>query len=248
MTLVEFLAPLKTSRSNRNKVLAVLYYHKRYVGAAAMTSPSIRDALTQARVPKAGKINVADVLAKSGEFVDSFGYEGGFRLWQLTDTGDQYVRELLGLPLAEVEIEHDVGALMALAAKVSDETVRGYIEEAIKCLQAGALRAAVVFLWSGAIRTLHEAALKKDRKTLNDALKRQYPKARNVSSIEHFGWIDDRVFLEATPDVGLLDKGQKDTLVEQLNLRNRCGHPTKYTPREAKAKSFIEDVLGIVFA
>jgi hypothetical protein len=247
MTLVEFLAPLKNSRSNRNKCLAALYYRKHYEGTATMAVGELSAALGRARVPKAARVNVADVVAKAGEYVDSPGVdEQGRRLWQLTDTGDRFVRDLLSLPQAEPEIEHDVGALMSLAAKVSDETVRGYVEEAIKCLRAGALRAAVVFLWTGAIRTLHERALK-DSKTLNDALQKQDPKVRRVSTIEHFGWIADRVFLEATPDMGLLDKGEKDTLVEALNLRNRCGHPTKYTPREAKVRGFTEDVLGIVF-
>jgi hypothetical protein len=36
-------------------------------------------------------------------------------------------------------------------------------------------------------------------------------------------------------------------LEEALNLRNRCGHPTKYRPGEKKVSSFIEDVAGIVF-
>lgn len=248
MTLVEFLAPLKTSRSNRSKCLAVLYYCEHYSGTASMTVEAIRTALVRARVPKAAKVNVADVLAKSGEFVDSPGAdENGRRLWELTDTGDRHVRDLLGLPATEAEIEHDVSALTKLAAKVSDETVRGYVEEAIKCLQAGALRAAVVFLWTGAIRTLHAEALKKGPTAVNTALQKQHPKARTVSGVEHFAWISDRVFLEATPDMGLLDKGQKDTLVEALDLRNRCGHPTKYRPGEAKARGFIEDVLGIVF-
>lgn len=248
MTLIEFLAPMKSTSSNRKKCLAVLYYQKRYAGMASMTVEAIRAALVRARVPKAGKINVADVLSKAGEFVDSPETdENGRRLWQLTDTGDHFVRDLLGLPAAEPEIEHDVGALSALAAKVSDETVRGYIEESIKCLQVGALRAAVVFLWTGAIRTLHEKALKKGATTVTTALKKRDPKARAVSQIEHFAWIGDRVFLDATPDMGLLDKGQKDTLVEALSLRNRCGHPTKYKPGEAKARGFIEDLLGIVF-
>jgi hypothetical protein len=185
---------------------------------------------------------------EAGEFVDSpESDEKGRRLWQLTGTGEQRVRDLLVLPTAEAEIEHNVTALGALARKVSDETVRGYVEEAIKCLQAGALRAAVVFLWTGAIRTLHEGALKKSSVTLNTALRTQDPKARSVSRIEHFAWIGDRTFLDASPDMGLLDKGQKDTLVDALNLRNRCGHPTKYRPGEAKAKGFIEDLLSIVF-
>lgn len=248
MTLIEFLAPLKSTASNRKKCLAVLYYEKRYTGTASMTVEAIRAALIRARVAKASKINVADVLSKAGEFVDTPGADdSGRRLWQLTDTGDQFVRELLGLPVAEPEIEHDVGALTELAGKVSDETVRGYVEESIKCLQVGALRAAVVFLWTGAIHALHEKALKEGTTTVTSALQKQDPRARTVSRIEHFAWIGDRVFLDATPDMGLLDKGEKDTLIDALNLRNRCGHPTKYKPGEAKAGGFIEDLLSIVF-
>ena len=56
-----------------------------------------------------------------------------------------------------------------------------------------------------------------------------------------------RTFLEALPDLGILDKAEKDTLVDGLNLRNRCGHPTKVKPGINKARSFIEDVVGIVF-
>jgi hypothetical protein len=247
MTLVEFLAPLKTS-SNRNKVLAVLYYHERYGDGASMTVETIRAALGRARVPKANKMNVADVLAKAGEYVDSPGSEGGKRVWVLTPTGEGRVRELLSLPAAEPEIEHDVGALTTLAAGLKDETVRGYVEEAIKCLQVGALRAAVVFLWSGAVHTLHVEALKGSSAALNTAIQKHYPKAKNVSKVEDFAYINDRTFLDATVDFGLLDKGERDTLVEGLNLRNRCGHPTKAIPGVKKVSSFVEDVLNVVFS
>jgi hypothetical protein len=246
VTLVEFLAPLRTS-SNRNKCLAVLYYAERYEGKASMTVEEIRAGLARARMPKAAKINVADVIAKSGEFVDTPGSANGRRLWKLTTTGERFLRELLDLPAAQAEIEHDVGSLTALAAKVTDDTVRGYVEEAVKCLQVGALRAAVVFLWSGAIHTLHEAALGVDSANVNAALKKHYPPAKNVSKVEDFAYINDRTFLEATVDLGLLDKGQRDTLIEGLNLRNRCGHPTKVKPGPKKVSSFIEDVLSIVF-
>ena len=53
--------------------------------------------------------------------------------------------------------------------------------------------------------------------------------------------------LLACGDLGLLDKGERSTLEEALNLRTRCGPPTKYKPGSAKASSFIEDVVGIVW-
>jgi hypothetical protein len=33
-----------------------------------------------------------------------------------------------------------------------------------------------------------------------------------------------------------------------LDLGNACGHASKYTPGGKKVSSFIEDVVGIVFA
>ena len=137
--------------------------------------------------------------------------------------------------------------LHTLARSVKDEVARRFIEEAIVCLENRALRAGIVFLWSGAIRTLHEEALAFGPDIVNGAIRRQDPKARAVVRIEDFAWVKDRTFLDAAPDMGLLDKGQKTTLVEGLNLRNHCGHPTKYAPGVEKARSYIEDVVGIVF-
>ena len=84
--------------------------------------------------------------------------------------------------------------------------------------------------------------------TLNAAIAKHDPKARPVNKLEDFAYIRDATALLAFQDLGVLDKGQKTTLGEALDLRNRCGHPTKYTPGVKKASSFIEDVLGIVFA
>jgi hypothetical protein len=102
-------------------------------------------------------------------------------------------------------------------------------------------------LWTGAVRTLQSAALAKGKKRLNDALLIHDPKARNVGKIDDFAYIKDATLLLALFDLNIVDKGQKGTLEENLNLRNRCGHPTKYRPGVNKASSFIEGVLGIVF-
>ena len=93
-------------------------------------------------------MNIADVLSKSGALSDTDGLEGARRLWKLTESGREHVRGLLGLPTNEPEIEHDVATLTALVSKVSNDDVRSYLEEALKCLQVGALRACVVFVWT----------------------------------------------------------------------------------------------------
>lgn len=246
MTLVEFLAPLAKSKS-RDKCLAVLYYAHRYAGQDVLTVEEVRAELKRARVSGWSKMNVADVLSKAGHLVDAPAVKGSRRAWKLTDAGKDHVRSLLGLPTAEVELEHDVGTLVVVAATLVDEHVRAYVEEALKCLQVGALRACVVFLWTGAIRLLQEGALAKGSAAVQAAVTTHDPKARKVQRIDDFAYIKDSVTLKALYDLGVIDKGQRSTLEEALNLRNRCGHPTKYRPGIKKVSSFIEDLLGIAF-
>lgn len=246
MTLVEFLAPLKKG-TRQNQILAVLYFCHRYKNHESLTVESIRRELRSARVSGHAKINVADVLSKSGHFVDSPGSEGAKRLWRLTDSGTKHVRELLDLPAADPDIEHDVGALTSLVGSLNDAEVKAYVEESIKCLQVGALRAAIVFLWSGAIRTLQDKALSLGSTPLTAAVQKHDRKARKIARIEDYSYIKDKTALLAFRDLGLIDKSEKDTLEEALSLRNRCGHPGKYKPGAKKASSFVEDIISIVF-
>ena len=153
MTLVEFLAPLKAGK-HQDRILALLYYCERYEQQPSLTVDSIRKRLKDARAPGASKVNIPDVLSKSGALTDTDGLDGARRLWKLTEFGREFVRRLLGLPANEPELEHDVATLTALVSKVSDQDVRNYLDEAVKCLQVDALRACVVFVWTAAVRTI----------------------------------------------------------------------------------------------
>src|SRR2546429_3521715 len=135
MTLVEFLAPLKTA-SHRERVLAVMYYRHRYDGVDSLTAEQIKSGLERARAPNWRGVNVSDVLAKSGELVDATGREGAALLWKLTPSGQEHVREKLGLPATDPEVEHDVGSLTAIAADRKSTRLNsshGYISYAVFC-------------------------------------------------------------------------------------------------------------------
>lgn len=247
MTLVEFLAPLKKGK-HEDRVLAVLYYCERYEQRPSMTADKIRKRLKAARAPGAAKVNVPDVLTKSGEFADTDGIESGRRLWTLTGTGREHVRNLLDLPANEPEIEHDVATLAALVAKVPNRDVRDYLEEALKCLRVGALRACVVFAWAAAARAIQTDLMAKGAAAVTAAVQKHDPKARLVSKIDDFAYVKEAVQLLAAMGLGILDKSEKDTLEEALDLRNRCGHPSKYQPGVKKVSAFVEDVTSILFA
>jgi DNA-binding MarR family transcriptional regulator len=246
MTIGEFLQPLANS-THLFRVLGVLYFHERYHNRTALTAEEIREALRRARIPKSAKLNVADVLAKAGALVDTAGVQGSRKLWTLTETGRRTLREKLNLPAADVEIEHDIGSLEKIIRNVTNPDAKDYLEEAVKCLSVGALRACVVFVWSGAIRTLQEQMLRKKTK-INAALRKHDPNGRHVASLDDFAYVKDQITLLAARDLGLFDKNEKDTLKEALDLRNRSGHPGKYRPGPKKVSGFIEDITSIIFS
>jgi hypothetical protein len=82
---------------------------------------------------------------------------------------------------------------------------------------------------------------------LSAALLRHDPKARTVRKLDDFAHIREKVVLLATEDLGLFDKNQRTTLEDCLDLRNKCGHPSRYAPGPKKVSCFIEDLIGIVF-
>ena len=246
LSLGEFLHPLAKA-GQRDLILATMYYLELYEDMDAMTSADIKTAFTRAKHTKGKKIAHAAVLSQALPYVDPKGKDGNRITWALTDTGKKCVRELLDLPAAEPDVEHDVGTLEAVAAKIADEDVRSYVEEAIKCLRFGALRAAVVFLWTGAVGVLRDDVWKQGVKSVAPLVAKHASRAPVFKKKEDLAYVNDAALLLIAQELGVLDKTQKERLKEALDLRKGCGHPSRYKVREKKVSGFIEDVVGIVW-
>jgi hypothetical protein len=245
MTLAERLALLPRNASQRDAALVALW-HLHELAPSSVPASALRDALVDARVVKGARTaNWSDVLSRAAPYVIGEKLDGRLE-WSLTDSGRQYVHRLLAGGVREVQ--HEADALDALKLTISDLDVRDYVEEAVHCLRAGALRASIVFLWTGAVRVLHTNLLGMGVSPLNAALQKHDPKARQVSKIDDFAYIKDAVLLLAAVDLGVLDKAQKTILQSALDVRNQCGHPTKYRPGIKKVASIIEDLVGILLS
>lgn len=241
MTLVEFLDPAR-ERSQSDLALAVLFFFKHEEQRASASSTEVRAGLERARVRGANKINVSRSLERAGSKVDRDGHD-----WSLTNSGDAYVTDFMGLPSTKPTVQNDIEELTGLAASIADESVRDYIIESIKCLQIGAYRAAIVFLWTGAVARLRDELWgTKSTKEIEASLKVHRQNAKFGKKAD-FAYVKDSELLQAALDLSVLDKTQKQILEQSLELRNGCGHPTKYNPGEKKTSSFIEDVVGIAF-
>ena len=245
MTITEFLFPLRKGKRSE-QVLAALYYLKHDREQKQASTTEIRKALVDAGIPQARKINISQGLNQAAPFAQRVGPHG---IWEITPSGEDHVAEELALPIAQPQARHDVKDLQTLAAGVKDATVRDYIAEAIKCLKVDARRAAVVFLWAGAVHTIREMvwSTAANANAINAALKNHNPGARNFKKKGDFDYVNDAALLEITMDLSIFDKSEKKQLGHALDLRNDCGHPVKYKPGEKKVSSFIEDVTSIVF-
>jgi len=244
MLFVEFIAPLKNA-VQAQKCLCSLYYLKHNLNIEIATVPQIRNLLLRARVIKrSSKINYARALASLDEKVDS----PTNNMWQITPSGEKHIRSILKLSVEEVETENDTTILENLIKKkISDSEIQDYLNEAVDCLRIGRLRACVVFLWAGSVYLIRQMLIKKNIKKLNDCLKKHDPNSKNVKRIEDFAYIKDSVLLLVMQDLGLCDKNQREILEQCLDLRNKCGHPGKYSPGPKRVSAFIEDLISIIF-
>lgn len=246
MTIVEFLHPIK-SKGIKNICLSAMYFNQRYQEGEALTIDGLRALLKRAKIPRAAKLNLAATLAQSAPYVDTVGKDGSRFLWALTDSGQSYVRELMDLPISDIEIENDVSSLESLISKIGDDDVSDYLKEAVKCLQVNALRACVVFMWSGAVKKIRDDVFACGVRSINPALTKFDPKAKLIKKSDDLVLTKESTLLLVSQELGLFDKNQRSVLEDCLNLRNRCGHPGKYKIGPKKVSSFLEDLVGVLF-
>ena len=145
------------------------------------------------------------------------------------------------------DVEIDTRSIERMLISVRNEDEREYLLEALDCIKANVYRAAVIFTWTATMINIHNKFMKHGESSINTALQKHYPKAPRVKDVDDFTEIKDSVVLEASETLGIFDKNQKNTLVECLGLRNKCGHPGKYAPQPIKVAAFLEDLVQIVF-
>ncbi len=244
MLFVEFIAPIRNSTQSL-QCLSALYYLKHNLQVEVAPIKQIENLLVErGRVHKRGTVNYPRALEHLKEYVDS----PSKGMWQITPSGETRIRTLLNLPPEEIGSENDTTTLEGVVtAKIDDVLTAEYFKEGIDCLNIGRLRAAVVFIWSGVIYLIRQRLIKKKLTDLNATLRKYDPKARTIKKIDDFSYIKDSVLLLATQDLGLFDKSQREVLEEDLDLRNKCGHPAKYSPGPKRVSAFIEDVVNIIF-
>jgi len=157
-------------------------------------------------------------------------------------------------PLDRIVIEgtfdqSDIDKIESLVMSIEDYNTRDYLTESISCLRNGAKRAAVILIWNACMHRIRTNLFdNSDLKQLNTELRKIFTKAKEIKTYKDFEYIKDETTLILSANMKQIDKFQKDILIDNcLLLRNKCGHPSDYSPEEFRVKAFIEDVINILF-
>lgn len=209
-----------------------------------MTATQIKTLLTRGGVKKTRNMNLTRALSDAIPLVHREGARGE---WAITGTGEEFVRRIRKLP-DDVGIEtQPASPLLQLSNQITDESTRDYVEESIKCLTAGALRASVVFLWSAAVHSIREQIWAGHRVKDIDTAFRKHNQRAKFTKKGDFEYMNDALLVEAATELGVFHRSEKKRLLEALDLRNDCGHPVKFKPGPNKVNAFIEDLTTIIF-
>ncbi|WP_404435494.1 hypothetical protein LG322_10075 [Microbacterium aerolatum] len=249
MKIVEYLAPLRTA-SQQAQVLASMYFIEKTEGKTTFTTADIRAALAEARTPNVKNWNVAARLSASGHLVHANG-AGAHRTWELTDTGRVEIEAWapsLSISAPAVAKRSEASALRARVAAITDTEARAFASEAVDCLDVGAHRAAIVFMWVAAVHEVQERLWNtSDGKSITTAAQSHNPKAKVCKKRDDLSEYNEELLLQVAHDLGIIDKNEKSELIKALGLRNSSGHPNKLRPGEHRAKAHIEDLITMLF-
>jgi hypothetical protein len=148
------------------------------------------------------------------------------------------------------QLEEASGFVLKLESKLGglpDPHVRSFVQEAVNCLRAGHLRAAVVLSWIGAIAVLqnyvasdHLADFNADA-TSNGLLK------RDARGTPDFSKVREADFLDSAERIGVISNAVKKELKICLDRRNNCGHPNDYVVTQTTVAAHIESLVVHVF-
>lgn len=133
------------------------------------------------------------------------------------------------------------------ALEQAPRTYRQYLSEALACYEHHLYRGAILMVWASVVDHLYTiiAAHRGGIRKFEQANRARFGTSNNYRQIrkrDDLLYLRDRDFLQLGEDAGLYNRNARLLLIERLDLRNRCGHPTQYQPGREETVIFIESL------
>jgi hypothetical protein len=133
---------------------------------------------------------------------------------------------------------------------------KGYLEEALRCIEADCKRATAVLGWSAAMHHIHSKIEEIGFPKFNGeaaALAKKGGRFKHfkgiapIDSISDLRELQDRVILTILDGIGLLESNQRTRLESLLDLRIQASHPGDAEITMPNLVSFFSDLSTLVF-
>ncbi|MFN0219777.1 MAG: hypothetical protein ACKVP4_13295 [Hyphomicrobium sp.] len=185
--------------------------------------------------------NISDILASSkGKAIRSF--QG----WELTDSGHDEVAKLLGGAVKRVQPA--ASALRAEMTSITDPVTLDFVDEAVRCYEAGLLRSAIVMSWLAAVDVLYIQVLAQKLAEFNAAALKQNAKWKDATDRDGLALMKEVEFLERAFSIRVITKNERAALEECLTRRNTCGHPNSFKIGPSTVEHHIDLLIRNVFS
>lgn len=166
--------------------------------------------------------------------------------WQLTPAGLARAAEVVS-PVAQRPIAKPARDLRTHLKKVRHPDTLAFLTEAVSCLEANHLRAAVVLSWIGAVSLLYEHVVRSELNAFNVEATKRDAKWKPARTTDDLARMKEHEFLNTLEAISVIGKNVKTELQGALALRNACGHPNSLQIGSNRVAAHIEVLLLNVF-
>ncbi|HEX7118012.1 MAG TPA: hypothetical protein VF212_04455 [Longimicrobiales bacterium] len=168
--------------------------------------------------------------------------------WELNDAGRRYVAEIAAGHLVSPAMQSATDLRVHLT-NITDPNTVAFLEEAISCLEANLLRAAVVLSWVGAVAVMYRYIVDNALPQFNAEAKRRDSKWKDAKNADDLARMKEYEFLNVIEAISIIGKNVKQELQNNcLQLRNACGHPNSLAIGANRAAAHIETLILNVFS
>lgn len=166
--------------------------------------------------------------------------------WELNETGKAHLHALgvSSISPAAVQVAAD---LRVYLDKITNENVRNFVEEAIKCYEGELFRSAIVMSWLAAIAVLQMYIIQNKLDDFNNEASRVDLKWKVAKTADDLGEMKEHTFLDRLQAISVIGKNTKAELQKALKLRNGCGHPSSLAVSRLITAAHLETLLLNVF-
>lgn len=157
------------------------------------------------------------------------------------------LEEKYGKRLASIKVDQ---ILLDLPSKISKDSEKSFLEEAINCYRAKAFRSAIVMTWNLVFHCFCNYIFNKPNLLFdfNSQLPKSFPKARilDIKKREDFDELKESEVLQVSRSANIITNDIFKILKEKLDKRNTAAHPSAVIIFPHTSEEYIIDIVNNV--